>query len=612
MDFLFPHETIRGEQAKLAKAIYEQIRAKSTLVAHAPTGLGKTAATLGPALTHAIENDLTVIYLTSRHTQHRIVLDTVQKLREKTGKDMIATSIIGKKWMCLQENVSTMPSADFFSFCKQLREDKACTYYTRTRGPKNEMITQLAVRDVTMTGKVTATKLIDISREHALCPYEVGLLVADKANVIVTDYFYLFHPTIRTSFLNKINKSLENVILIVDEAHNLPNRLRDIRTKKLNQRIIKGAITEAIKYGVEDLTAPLEKLNAVIGKHSPRQGEKLLSRKTLIDEINAFKKYEDLVSELTFAGEVVLSKQRQSRLSWIASFLEEWESNAQGMTRIIAFDDNTTSITVRCLDPSLLSKPVIEQAHSTILMSGTLTPPKMYAELLGITSGRTEEYQSPFEADRRLTLIVPKTTTKYAARSDSQYKNIAALCSQIGNSVPGNIIIFFPSYALRDRVYEHLVSWYDHTIFLEQPGMSKEGREDLLKRFTRYKNTGAALLAASAGSFGEGVDLPSVLKGVVIVGLPLDRPDLETQELIRYYDAKLGKGWQYGYIQPAMNKTFQNAGRCIRTESDYGVVAFVDERYAWQQYKKCFPANWNVNVSERYMYDIAEFFEKQH
>ena len=141
--------------------------------------------------------------------------------------------------------------------------------------------------------------------------------------------------------------------------------------------------------------------------------------------------------------------------------------------------------------------------------------------------------------------------------------------------------------------------------------MSKEDRMGLLERFKSYEKSGAVLLAASSGSFGEGIDLPGdLLKAVVIVGLPLSKPDLETQELIRYYDQRFQKGWDYGYLYPAILRTIQNAGRCIRSTTDKGVIVFLDERYAWPQYRRCFPKGWNLRQSERPISLIEEFFRR--
>ena len=144
---------------------------------------------------------------------------------------------------------------------------------------------------------------------------------------------------------------------------------------------------------------------------------------------------------------------------------------------------------------------------------------------------------------------------------------------------------------------------------IEKQRLSKDEKESILEKFKRNKEEGSVLLAVSSGSFGEGIDLPGdFLKAVVIVGLPLEKPDLETKELIDYYEDKFGRGFEYGYIFPAITKCLQNAGRCIRSETDKGVIVFLDERYAWPNYKKCF-ADTDIKITTNYEKEIKEFFE---
>jgi DNA excision repair protein ERCC-2 len=192
-------------------------------------------------------------------------------------------------------------------------------------------------------------------------------------------------------------------------------------------------------------------------------------------------------------------------------------------------------------------------------------------------------------------------------RSERQYKEIAAVCADIANKVPGCVMLFFPSYRLRDDVAIFFAEAYEKSILYESPGMDKDEKQKLLDKFSLSKG---ALMAVAAGSFGEGIDLPGIIKGVIVVGLPLDRPDLETTELISYYDKKFGKGWEYGYILPAMTRCIQNAGRCIRSETDRGILVFLDERYAWPRYKNCFPPEWEMNITVDYEEEIARFFGK--
>ena len=178
----------------------------------------------------------------------------------------------------------------------------------------------------------------------------------------------------------------------------------------------------------------------------------------------------------------------------------------------------------------------------------------------------------------------------------------------ISKTVPGNTAVFFPSYSLRDQVYLFFKDASEKSIIIEKQGLSKEGKAAMLEEFKQFKNSGAVLLGVTSGSFGEGIDLPGdFLKCVVIVGIPLGRPNLETKELITYYNEKFGRGWDYGYILPAITKVLQNAGRCIRSETDRGVILYLDERYTWPNYAKCFPAD-SIELAKDYEERIKAFF----
>jgi len=270
------------------------------------------------------------------------------------------------------------------------------------------------------------------------------------------------------------------------------------------------------------------------------------------------------------------------------------------------------SLNYRCLDPSLSSTVIFEHCYSAILMSGTLTPTSMYNDLLGFPAKRTiqKEFGSPFPKKNKLTMIIPQTTTKFSERDENQFKEIAKICGDITNNINGNCALFFPSYMLLDYVNRYFAEISNKKIIREIPNLSKEGKYDILEEFKNSSKKGAVLLGVASGSFGEGVDFPdNLLKCVVVVGIPLQKPDLETNELIRYYDNKFGHGWDYGYLFPAILKSLQNAGRCIRSETDKGVIVFLDQRYAWPNYKRCFPDS-DIIITKDYIEKIKEFFAK--
>lgn len=614
---LFAHDTVRDSQAELILKIDNAIKNKKNLVLSAPTGLGKTAAAIGPALSYAIENDKTVFFLTSRHTQHKIAIDTLLKIKQKYNIQFDVVDLIGRKSMCPVPGIESLYSQEFTEYCKNVREDEKCEFYVNTR-TKNKISvkTKQLIGEIKDLMPIDAEKLYELALEKRLCPYEVSIILAQKAKVIIGDYYYIFHPSIRDAFFNKSEKLIEDSIIIVDEAHNLPSRIKDLATERISNIIIKRAVIEAKKYQLDELMESVIKIQDILlefSKTLKKNDEKIIFKEEFIKKIKEFSDYDILISNLEVAAINIRESQKQSYLGSIAAFLEAWLGDDEGFVRILSNKESKREeillLSYRCLDPSIVTSKVINNSHSTILMSGTLNPTSMYAEILGLKNYEEETFKSPFPIENKLNLIIPGVTTKFSVRSDDEFKKIAEMCAKISNTVPGNTAIFFPSYYLLDAVSKKFDILSTKTVIKELSGMSKAEKIEILEKFKEYKNIGAVLLGAITGSFGEGIDLPGdLLKCVVIVGLPLSQPDLETKSLIDYYDKKFKKGWDYGYVAPAFNKTLQGAGRCIRSETDKGVIVFLDERYSWDNYFKYFPKDWNIKITSMVEDRIKDFF----
>ncbi len=616
MEFsLFPHESIRPIQNDMLQSVKEAIDNKESIVMHAPTGIGKTAATIAPALEYALKNDKTVFFLTSRHTQHKIVIDTLKIIEKKYNEHIVVADIIGKKWLCPTANTTKISSSDFIEYCKNQREKDLCGQYLKTIN-KNKLTTE---------GKLTYEKardsimdseeLMEICETHKVCPYEILIKLASTANIIVADYYYIFNPIIQENFFAKTGKKLEDSIIIVDEGHNLPIRIRELMTNKLSTFIVSRAEKEVQKYGLESVRDYVDILRGVLGTLS--QGvdrEKIVDKEEFISQIE---EYQQVMASLEFAADDVRDQQRSSFIGSISSFMDAWlEGEDEGFVRFIEVgqfnNERTITLQKRCLDPALITKPIIKNSHSTILMSGTLSPTVMYKDILGFPSSTIEKsFESPFPKNNRLTMVVPKTTTKYSARSEEQYKEIAKITAEICNSVPGNTAVFFPSYRVMEDVSSYFNIMCEKTIFSEKPRMNKNDKNSMLESFKKYKKIGAVLLGVAAANFSEGIDLPGdFLKGVIVVGLPLQPPNLEVKELIKYYETRFGNGWDYGYVLPAITKSMQAAGRCIRSENDKGIVVFLDQRYTWPNYFKCFPTDWDLKITVDYKKATSEFFKQ--
>jgi DNA excision repair protein ERCC-2 len=617
-EVLFPHDEVRPIQDELIRAINRVITTQQNLIAHAPTGLGKTAAALGPALKEALKKDLTVFFLTSRHTQHKLAMETVNKIKSRYKLNFTAVDIIGKKWLCLQPNIDKLYPREFAEYCKNMKEEDLCEFYTRTRD-KGEASKQAieVVSELKKNNKTDTESILEKSTEQKICPYEVALLIAKDSRVIIGDYYYLFNPHIRETFLTRTGKELNKIIMILDEGHNIPDRIKDLASHKISTNTIRRAWDEAKRQKKEEIMEILDVLEKKMWELAEGIAEETyVHKEQFIDEISEMTDYDGLISEMSVLADKIREEQKQSSLGTIAAFLEAWTGDDKGFARILTKStgmkgENIVTMQYRCLDPSIITKDVIRSAYATVLMSGTLSPTSMYKEVLGFDTAEEASYKSPFPEDNKLNIIIPKTSTKYETRSEEQYREIAEILARATNKIPGNTAIFFPSYDLRDEINKHFSKLSNRPLFTEKQKLTKKEKMDFLESFKSYKNVGAVLLGVIGGNFGEGIDLPGdYLKGVIIVGLPLQRPDLETEALIKYYDDKFKKGWDYGYLFPAFNRALQSAGRCIRSETDKGVIIFLDERYTWKNYNRCFPSSWDLKTTLLYEKMIEDFFKE--
>ena len=619
----FPYQTIRPEQGKLLQDLDAAFQQEKILLAHAPTGLGKTATALSVALYHALEKKKRVLFLTSRHTQHAIAVETLREIKQK-GVSFSSINLVGKRSMCSQE-IAGLFGNDFNDFCKTIVGRGECEFYNNVRSKQQLTVeAKKALSDLQQRFPMHSQEIMDFSREEKMCGYEIALAMAKTATVIIADYNYLFNPFIQQNLFAKLDLELKDVIVIVDEGHNLPPRVVDILSSTLNSITLKNAVLEAKKFGFNGMLPWLQGLVRILNElsESTTSGsslekefgskEKLILKEQFISKVNAIVKYDGLIDELELAAEEVRKKQKKSYLGGIAAFLESWKGEDKGFARILAEKDSNygpvTTLSYQCLDPRLITEPIFKQIFTGVIMSGTLTPLFMYRDILGITRAVEKEYGSPFPPENKLSLVIPETSTKFNLRGEAMYQKIAGICSEIASLIPGNVALFFPSYQLRDSIANHLRS--SKKLFFEKKEMSAEDKNTFLAEFKAHKIQGGILLGVSGANFAEGVDFPGdLLNGVVVVGLPLGKPDLYTKEIVKYYDEKFGKGWDYGYIYPAMSKSIQSAGRCIRSETDKGAVIYLDERFAWQNYYACLPRE-GLRVTKEYQGLLKDFFGK--
>jgi DNA excision repair protein ERCC-2 len=604
MKNLFPFDSYRKGQESFIKVVNTALENKKDVLAQIPTGVGKTAAVLSATLSYAIEHNKKVIFLTSKHTHHKIAIDTLRKIKEKYELDIKAIDFIGKIWMCSRQEVDTNHSGGFNEYCKHLIDNDECEFYRNFHNKARFFSNKILLSD--LKSKILhIEELVEKCRNANVCPYEAASHLAKKSKVIIADYFHILDPRIRKTFLKKIDNEIEDSIIIWDEAHNLPNRARDLLSINISTISLDNCISEVQKYNAE-----LEGKILEIKNKLKDLADKYVEKEILIDREEFISIEESFIESLEEVAEQVLEEKQYSYLKNLVKFLRNWDPDGKEFSRILKKTmtrKGKPMITLEknCLDPAVVMKDIINEAHSNIFMSGTLFPLDNYKDLFGLNLPLEVDYPNPFPKENRLDLVVPVVSTKYNLRNDAMYDKIAKHCSKIIEVVPGNKIFFFPSYDLINKILPFLGEEKDFLI--EESGMNKASREAILNRFRISK--GNTLLAVSAGSFGEGIDLKGdTLSAVIIIGVPFGRFDLMSKEMIRYFEEKFENGHSYGYIMPAFVKVLQNAGRCIRSENDKGAIIYLDSRYVLRNYQKYFPESIDLNVIQNYD-ELEEFFK---
>ena len=600
----------------------------STLIAHAPTGIGKTAAALTPCLEYALNNNKIIFFLTSKQSQHKIVIETLRLIKEKNKGNikLSVVDIISKQAMCPRD-IAREYYAVFNELCIHYQKTKGCGYFRSDKNVTNQILSNI----------MHVEELKELCAKNEICPHKTALDAIAEANIVICDYNYVFTDILET-VLEKIERPISDLILIIDEAHNLPDRIRDQLSGELTLNLIEDAAKEVNRVEPK-LYRHLKDVgrffNDFAGK-IPKNIEKNVEcdeitngvEQALQEVLGGSMSYLEFVEELKDA-EIKLAekdsheKKEKSPITSVVGFLKNWNTkienwNTKMLCSRVYKNEISPTLSFRLLDPSVLSSDIISNAHATIMMSGTLYPVEMYADILGAKHALLKQYKSPFPAENKLVLITKKLTTLYTERSDSMYNEFAIKISRIHDAVRGNIAVFFPSYSLMDEIYRKFEHNPDseirdkaEDIILEERRMSKAAKDELYRKLKI--NSNKILFGVQAGSLSEGVDYKhNILRAVVIAGLPLSPPTLEVKNLQNYYIKKFGKekGTLYGYVYPAISKVIQAAGRGIRSENDVGAVILMDYRFNYPMYKKCLPPDYEIQFTDEAHKLCAEFFRK--
>ena len=576
----FPFAGYRPGQKAMIRAVYQVCTGGGQLLCQAPTGIGKTVSVLFPAL-KAMGEGGPVFYLTARGTTRAAAEQALTAIHAANpGLTLRSITLTAKDKICLCDARECTPEA-----CPYARG-----YYERIRDALWQALDETCL---------TADTLRGLARRHTVCPFELGLDASLWCDVIIGDYNYLFDPVVS---LKRFFESAGDYLFLIDEAHNLPDRARDMHSESL----LKSSFSAARKLlgkGRSRLKTALGSVNSALLAWRRRCEAEGGRAKTLMQP-ERDEALDHQLRHLCEPLEAWLDEHREpdethAALLQLYFDLRAWLRVADTfdehfVLQATAFGSDLR-LTQLCLDPSGFLRQNFGLGRAAVLFSATLAPAGYYRDLCGVPEARAVALQSPFPQQNFGLYVACDVSTRYRDRQSSVGRVADYLAAMVG-ARPGNYLAFFPSYSYMETVRDAFAAQYpDIPLLIQQSDLDEAGRADFLAKFQPDPERTLLGFAVLGGVFGEGVDLAGTrLIGAAIVGPGLPQVGPRQEQLRDYFERTRGSGFDYAYRYPGMNKVLQAAGRVIRTPEDRGVVLLIDNRFAQPDYRRLMPPHWTA------------------
>ena len=599
----FPFASYRPGQRAMMNAVYKTCTEGGQLLCQAPTGIGKTMSVLFPAL-KAVGEGGPIFYLTARGTTRAAAENALTLLRAADPDlKLRSVTLTAKDKICLQERRECTPEA-----CPY-----ANGYYDRVKA---------ALWDSLDTHALTADALQALARKHKVCPFELGLDLSLWCDVVVGDYNYLFDPVVH---LMRFFETAGDYLFLIDEAHNLPGRARDMHSASL----CKSAFYDAKKRlgkGKSSLKNALTKVNNIFIEWRHRCEEVLGDSRfgrTYFEKSRA-EDFDRALTKLCEPLEIWLDEHRDpgethDALLQLYFDIRAWLRVADTFDNHFVLQISAVGSEVRaamlCLDPSDFLAADFAKGRAAVLFSATLAPAGYYKDLCGLPDARAVALRSPFDPTNMGLWCARQVSTRYKDRADSIAK-VSDLLAVMAAAQPGHYLAFFPSYSYLQQVWEDFTARYpDQPTLCQESAMDEGQRTEFLAQFLARDGKPLLGFAVLGGVFGEGVDLTGEsLIGVAVVSPGLPQIGPRQEQLRDYFEETRGAGFDYAYRYPGMNKVLQAAGRVIRTPQDRGVVLLIDDRFLAPDTRRLMPPHWEhlrvVDSADAWKDELAAFWKK--
>ena len=579
----FPFPDYRQGQYQMAANVYRSLRDGDRLLCEAPTGTGKSISAVFPACKALAEQHIEqIVYLTAKNSGKQAA-SSAMLLLSHAGLEAVVLTISSKRLTCHCQTGSC-----------ELMSDGRCP---RTVGFYDRL--PAAREDLLNARLMDATTIDRVAQQHNVCPFELSVQMVRYADVIICDYNYVFDPLVKlVSLIDNAN----SIGFLIDEAHNLADRSREMYSGRLNTaqaRQVGAICNDSLPLVARTAKSLQRKLSSIASSFDTLPA----STNELPDGLlKLVDKAIQAVVESDVTASSLSSDEKFAVWEWFRELMRAQVIGTLFDNKHCLFVDQyksgrfkNTVIDISCIDASGYVGKTFDQLHSAVVFSATLRPYHFHLDMLGLPDTVTALSLPPvFDTAQTGCYVCTYVDTRFNARRDSE-QQLVELIHSVFSAKPGNYLVFFPSYKYMQSIAAAFDERFPHTeILLQERDASVVDRESFLQNFEAGGSTlGFAIMA---GVFGEGIDYHGdALIGAIIVGTGLPASDLKLRQRKESLDAEGYNGFDYTFRFPGLVRVLQAAGRVIRSESDKGVVVLVDPRFNTHFYRRLFPSNWRIN-----------------
>ncbi len=531
----------------------------------APTGFGKTGIALEQGLRQLAAGDVDrILLLTGKNTGHGPLLKQLEAFRQE-GHQLAIHALRSRKDLALAPGI-----------------EATLSYQEIAAAWRDSGLSAPALLEEGIHGP---DDLKALGQQFGIPPWAISRMLLPYADIWIADFNYLFDPTVSQVIESVPTFDPARTFLVIDEAHNLPDRVAASHSFVLEEEQVRQLLSEIhFAHYPGKMVRLVDQLLSTIKRQPPAEA---LDPATEGDLLGLLREIRTGLQEVVFL-EDELSAESMDWLWNLRNLLETWDHPHLPM---VAYSQKKGRIQLACLDASAVISPVIGNYFQTVLMSATLQPWDSFLAETGLAGnrrsasvvGRAPWLESAFEV-----MVDTRVDTRYRQR-DQHLGTTASAIGETALTGKGCTVAFFPSYLYAEKVLERLRFNYPALRCVLQPGdLPLEEQTDFLESALMFQDI---LLLVLGSRFSEGIDTLGGKVGQAIVVSPA-LPEVNSVQRAREGRASGTRDMAFRsvYLIPGIRKVSQALGRLVRSPGQSARVLLHGRRFAQLEYSALLPS----------------------